>query len=248
MEIRVATFNLRYGTAEDGENHWSRRKSAALKMISTLEADVLGLQEVLHFQLQEVLEANTRYEAVGSARDDGISEGEHAPILYDPYRLELIESGTFWFSATPDVPGSRHDDCFHPRICTWARFKDFVVYNLHLDNESFRSRLESVAQLGRTIAKDSLPVIVTGDFNAGESEDSIQAMQTLGLRDTFRMLYANEPAATFHGFGEHKNPDKIDYIWVSPKLEVTKAGIERQQIDGRWPSDHFPVTASIRIS
>ena len=245
--LRIATFNLRYGTAEDGENHWGFRHKAALAMIERCDADAMGLQEVLDFQLCEILESLSRYRATGVARDDGANLGEQAPILYDPQKLTLEDSGTFWFSETPEVPGSKHADCYHPRICTWARFDRFILYNLHLDNESGSSRLKSVRQLGRTLASASLPLIVTGDFNASETEDSIDAMRALGLRDSFRELRPNAAAPTFHGFGKHETPDKIDPIWIDRHWEAIAAEIDRSHVDGRWPSDHYPVLASLRL-
>jgi endonuclease/exonuclease/phosphatase family metal-dependent hydrolase len=40
---------------------------------------------------------------------------------------------------------------------------------------------------------------------------------------------------------------KIDYVFVRPETDVLSAEIVRTSRDGRYPSDHFPVTARIRL-
>src|SRR4051794_26334693 len=107
--LRVMSFNVRYGTADDGPNSWPFRRHAALSVVEAFRPHLLALQESLAFQIEE-FEA---YKAIGVGRDDGEKEGEFAAILYDASRLELLESGTFWFSDTPDVPGSRYPGCYH---------------------------------------------------------------------------------------------------------------------------------------
>src|SRR4051794_31366877 len=114
--LRVMSFNVRYGTADDGPHSWPFRRQAALAVVRSFQPHLLGLQEALAFQIEEFLEAFPGYASVGVGRDDGAREGEFAPILYDTSRLSLLDSGTFWFSVTPDQPGSRYPGCYHPRI------------------------------------------------------------------------------------------------------------------------------------
>lgn len=254
--LRVASFNVRYGSADDGLDRWAVRAPRALEYFGTLDAHLVGLQEAMSFQLDDILSQYPRYRYLGVGREDGFREGEYAAILYDASRLEPYNSGTFWFSDTPDIPGSSHWGNVCTRICTWAEFEDrstlrrFYHYNLHIDHESHESRLRSAEMLLTRIAAqpEGTPALVTGDFNAGEHDPTIERMRQGGLRDTFRVVHPDvEDAGTFNGFAPEFGPDKIDYIFVGPQTEVLDASIERRRYDHRWPSDHAAVVATIRL-
>jgi endonuclease/exonuclease/phosphatase family metal-dependent hydrolase len=269
--LAVVSFNIRYGTAEDGENHWTRRRDALFALLRELEADLVGLQEALDFQIAEILAAMPRYAAVGVGRDDGGGAGELSAILFDRERLRVASSGTFWFSDTPAVAGSRSWGNTIPRIATWARFVDrdgsaFWHYNVHLDHRSQPSRERSTALLAERIAARAPagePVLVTGDFNAGEDNAAMTTLLGVGpstpgvpvttgphFLDTFRVLHpAVGGVGTFSGFEpERTDGPKIDYVLVQPGAEVLDAAIVRWNREGRTPSDHFPVSARVRLS
>ena len=266
--LDVMSFNIRYGTARDGENQWSARRTALFDVIRTQDSDVIGLQEALDFQIDEILAAVPGYAVVGVGRDDGARKGEYAAILFRPDRLQVAEAGTFWFSDTPSVVASKSWGNNVTRICTWARFIDrdgraFWHFNVHLDHESQPSRERSTRLLLERIEARPFPgepVVVTGDFNVGETNPAMLTLtsqppsdrplvQAMRLRDTFRVLHAAErTVGTFTGFkfGQVEG-DKIDYILVEPSTEVLGAAIVRTSSNDRYPSDHFPVTARIRL-
>ena len=254
--LNVMTFNVRYATANDGENRWANRKAFLFDVVRDANADLIGLQEALDAQLAEIVAAAPIYGVVGVGRDDGKTRGEYAAILYRRDRFHVAEAGTFWFSDTPTVPASKSWGNNTTRICTWARFIDrggraFWHYNVHLDHESQPSRERSTAFLAERIAARrpaDEPVIVTGDFNVGEANPAMSTLRPL-LIDTFRVRYPEEKVVgTFSGFVSGTiNGDKIDYILVLPGTEVLDAAIVRTARDGRYPSDHFPVTARIRF-
>jgi endonuclease/exonuclease/phosphatase family metal-dependent hydrolase len=262
--LTVMTFNIRYGTANDGENRWANRRALLFDVIRDANADVIGLQEALDAQLREVTTALPAYAVVGVGRDDGRTRGEYAAILFRTDRFRVSDSGTFWFSDTPSVVASKSWGNNTTRICTWARFVDrdgraFWHYNVHLDNESQPSRERSTAFLAERMAQRRVPeepAIVTGDFNAGEDDPALATLfgprpggQAPLLLDTFRVRYPNEKAVgTFSGFvmGETSGP-KIDYILVPPGTDVLGAAIVRTSRDGHYASDHFPVTAQVRL-
>jgi endonuclease/exonuclease/phosphatase family metal-dependent hydrolase len=265
-ELSVVSYNVRYGTADDGEDHWTKRRDALFELLRQLDADLLGLQEALDFQIAEILDALPRYGAIGVGRDDGRGAGEHAPILFDRARFRVAESGTFWFSDTPSVPASASWGNRIPRIATWARLVDrdgsaLWLWNVHLDHQSQASRERSTVLLAERIAARSPadPVVVTGDFNAGEDA---AAMSTLlspppghgaaggpRLVDTFRVLFPGASSAgTFGGFDPvPSTAPKIDYVLVLPEAAVLDAAIVRWHRNGRAPSDHFPVLARVRL-
>lgn len=271
LELVVMSFNIRYGTADDGENRWDRRRDFLFDVLRGERAHIVGLQEALHFQIAEIVAAVPAYGSVGAGRDDGAEAGEYSSILYDRERLDLLGSNTFWFSDTPDVAGSRSWGNRIPRICTWARFRptsggaSFFVYNVHLDHESQASRERSVVALAEAIARREPagePVIVTGDFNADEQNAAMRWLlgggdldgmpprpAGLALVDTFRRLHPTATGVgTFTGFRLGRIDErKIDYVLVEPRIDVREARILHASRDGRYPSDHFPVIARVTL-
>jgi endonuclease/exonuclease/phosphatase family metal-dependent hydrolase len=172
--LDVMSYNIRYGTANDGENRWELRRPHMIALIKTHNPDIVGLQEALHFQIDELLTALPDYRMVGVARTDGGQSGEYSAILYRASRFNVRQTSTFWFSDTPEVVKSNTWGAALERICTWALFDDgrgrsFYVFNLHLDHVSQPAREKSVGLLLQRIAARSpaAPVVVTGDFNAG---------------------------------------------------------------------------------
>jgi endonuclease/exonuclease/phosphatase family metal-dependent hydrolase len=256
--LTVMSFNIRYGTAADGENQWTARRQMLFDLLREQDADIVGLQEALDFQIREIVAAVPGYAVVGVGRDDARAHGEYSAILFKADRLRVADAGTFWFSDTPAVPASRTWGNRIPRICTWARFTDrdgaaFWVYNLHLDHESQPSRERSTRLLASRIERrrpfPAEPVVITGDFNAGEDNPAIRQLTDRRFVDTFRVLHPDErEVGTFTGFtfGRTGGP-KIDYVLVLPGTDVLSAAIIRFSRDGRHPSDHFPVVARVRF-
>jgi endonuclease/exonuclease/phosphatase family metal-dependent hydrolase len=253
--LSIMSFNIRYGTANDGENRWEARRDQVFALIKAEDPDVIGLQEALHFQIDEILAAVPGYRMVGVGRSDGGQGGEYAAILYRESRLAVRRTATFWLSDTPDVVKSNTWGAALERICTWAIFDDklgtpFYVFNLHMDHVSQPAREKSAALVLERIAArtPALPVVVTGDFNTGELNPVTQAMSRV-LRDTFRVLHPDaKEVGTANQFKLGTiGGDKIDYIFVEPSTEVLAADIIRTANDGRYPSDHFPVVARIRL-
>jgi endonuclease/exonuclease/phosphatase family metal-dependent hydrolase len=256
--VRVMTFNIRYGTAPDKGNAWPRRRELAAKAIRDFSPDVLGVQEALDGQLDELAEILPEYGQIGVGREaDG--GGEYSAILFRRTRFDLHAADTFWLSDTPMAPGSKTWGNELPRVCTWARLVDrgarqrFYVFNTHWDHQSQPAREKSgqllAAQVAQRVGGDE-PAIVMGDFNAGEDDPCLAALMGQGgaLRDTFRELHAQERGAgTFHGFLGVAGERKIDAVLVTPHWHTIEAGIVRMNDGGRYPSDHYPVTAIIEL-
>jgi endonuclease/exonuclease/phosphatase family metal-dependent hydrolase len=256
--MTVMTFNIRYGTARDGDNHWTLRRTFLFDVVREQSADIIGLQEALDGQIREITEAVPGYAVVGVGRDDGRTAGEYSAILVRKDRFNVAEAGTFWFSDTPAVPGSTSWGNRITRICTWARLIDrdgtaFWFFNVHLDHESQPSRERSTELLLRRIdarAFPGEPVVVTGDFNVGEDNPAILTM--LGAKafvDTYRVIHPDEKqVGSFSNFKlDSIDGPKIDYVLVQPGTDVLSAEIVRTARDGRYPSDHFPVVARIQL-
>ncbi len=259
-EWTVMTFNIRYGTANDGDNRWANREALVYDVIEARDADIVGLQEALSFQLESITEHIEGYGVIGVGRDDGATQGEFSPILYKLDRFYVESSGTFWLSDTPEVVGSTGWGNSITRICTWARLIDRAsgeainVYNTHFDHQSQTSRLNSAALIGREL-KDirDEPVLLMGDFNAGEDNQAMLYLTSHRggpkLVDTYRDLHPDETnVGTFNSFKGDSEGDKIDHIFANTMIRTLDADIDRTNEDGRYPSDHFPVWARITIS
>lgn len=257
--VRVMTFNIRYGTANDGANHWKNRHELVLDTIRAFKPDLLGTQEVLSFQADYLGEHLPGHAMVGVGRDDGKRKGEFSALFYDKERFSLVDSGTFWLSETPNQAGSKSWDAALPRVATWAKLKDkraagreVVFINTHWDHIGDRARAESGKIIHTWMGEKAanLPTIVTGDFNVNEKHPGLAALMSspsdsLKLADVYRQLHP-EPAAdeaTFNGFRGRTQGRRIDFILASPQFKPLEAAIDRTIKDGRYPSDHFPVTA-----
>ncbi len=265
LELRTLCFNLRFDNPRDGEDRWDNRKDLVVATIREHDPDVIGLQEGLMHQLEHLLNALPEYAHIGVGRDDGERTGEYAAILYKKSVLAPTESGTFWLSDTPEVPGSRTWGNRVVRICTWARLahggsgRAVWVYNAHLDHESQPAREKGLKLIAERMAAraDAEPALLMGDFNAGENNSAVRFIKgeageggetpAITLVDSFRRLHPAETnVGSFHGFKGDPIEDKIDYILVEPGATVLKAEIDRRSFDGRYPSDHFPISATIR--
>ncbi len=255
----VVSFNIRHGRGDDGAHVWPNRRTIVTELLREYNAPIIGLQEVLDFQLREIATALPNHVVVGVGRDDGVAAGEFSPLLIDTTRFSLMSSGTFWFSDTPEVPGSMHWGNRITRITSWARLADrqtrdtVRVYNVHWDHESQPSRERSAELLLTRIAAEGSTldgVIVTGDFNADEANAAFQALirdERVRLRDSYRARYPEaRTVGTFNGFRGDSTAGKIDAVLLGPGLTVEAAGIDRRMVNGLWPSDHFPVWARVR--
>lgn len=262
-ELHVMSFNIRYGTANDGPDHWKNRKEQVCELIGRSDCDLIGLQEALRFQIDEIRAAVPVYGEIGVGREDGRTKGEYSGILYRTDRLIVAEAGTFWLSDTPEVPGSMTWGNRITRVCTWGRFihkpsgQAFYHFNTHFDHQSQPSREKAAVLLARRIRdrQHPDPVVVTGDFNAGESNPAVRYLKgdldldgktPVPFVDSFRLLHPEATeVGTFHAFKGTRTGDKIDYIFVQPDAKVLEARIWHDNEDGRYPSDHFPITARL---
>jgi endonuclease/exonuclease/phosphatase family metal-dependent hydrolase len=262
--LRVMSFNIRYGTAKDGENAWDKRREFVLETIRNFQPDLLGTQEVLDFQADYLAENLPNHTLVGVGRDDGKRKGEFSALLYNKKRFKEVDSGTFWLSETPDAPGSKSWDSSLPRVATWAKLRDLqqggqeiVFVNTHWDHIGKQAREEAGkiihTWMGESAANQ--PTIVTGDFNATEDHPGIRALQSspsdsLKLVDVYRKLHPEIAAeeSTFNGFQGRTKGRRIDFIFATPKFKALEASIDRASRDGKYPSDHFPVTAVLELT
>lgn len=262
LPLNVMTFNIRYNNPGDSMNAWPYRKDNAALQIRFYEANIVGVQEALYGQLQDLKERLPGYEYIGVGREDGKAKGEYSAIFYKTARLELQSSATFWLSETPAAIGSKGWDANLPRIVTWAKFRDrqtqkvFYHFNTHFDHMGKIARRESARLLLKAV--DSIagktPAIVTGDFNATPSDEPIRVISDssnkLHLTDTkgLSKLTHYGPEGTFNAFGAKEDSNEpIDHIFIKGKFEVLRHATISESWQGRFSSDHFPVFTSLVV-
>lgn len=260
QQIKVMSYNIRLDVASDGDNRWDARKDKVAGLMSYYEADFIGSQEVQHHQLQYLLSQLTKYNYIGVGRDDGKEAGEYSCIFYNKEKFEVIQQSTFWLSQTPDSV-SMGWDAAYMRVCTYGLFKIkktgklLWVFNTHLDNEGATARLEGIKLITERILKlnkeKNYPVILSGDFNSLPEDAPVKYAGNL-LQNT-RSISKEKPygpADTWEAFEFNKKPDGcIDYIFVSKdkRWAVKKFATITDSYDMKYPSDHFPILATIEL-
>jgi len=259
MTIKAMTFNIRV-PADAGDRSWERRREVAAQVLRARQPDVVGFQELVPLQRQDLLALARDYAAIGQGRekDEG---GESCAIFYlrQRWNVDPRQTGTFWYSDTPEEPGSSHWGNRWVRICTWARVVDrstgrgFYVYNNHWDfSEAFHRR--AVGLLQQRMAQrthPAEPVIVMGDFNAtpGSKGPGLLLAQEslLALEDVWVLAHPGEEGFSFHNF-TGAGTCRIDFLLGSKgTFEVLRAEVIHDREGDVWPSDHFPVWAELRF-
>ncbi len=250
-QYSAMTYNIRFSTQNDGENWWELRKEWVADLVNYYEPDVLGIQEGLYHQVAYLDSALNGYSYVGVGRDDGKQAGEFSAIYYKDYEYEVIDSGTFWLSETPDQVSVGWDASME-RISTWALFKDiataneFYVFNAHLDHRGATSRLNAlklIHEKAEEFNSEKLPVILMGDLNAVPESEPIQFLNKV-MFDS-KIVSGKKPfgpEGTFNGFDtSHPLDYRIDYIFVDETIEVLDYAVLSNSQQNRTPSDHLPV-------
>ncbi len=235
--IVAGSYNIRYDNKGDVEkgNSWPQRLPVVAGLIRFHEFDLLGTQEAFHHQLVDLQKLLPDLAYTGGGRDDGKEAGEYSAIFFRKDKFSLLESGTFWLSQTPNLPG-RGWDADLPRICTWAKLRkadgsgNLFVFNTHFDHRGVQARLESakliIARI-KEIANDE-PVILTGDFNVDQNSESYKS-----LRDSGFLADAYETSAdryalngTINAFKpEWKTESRIDHVFHTRQFKPVRYGV-----------------------
>ena len=240
LPVNVMSFNIRYDNPGDSLNSWQYRRDRAATAIHFYDADILGTQEVLHNQLEDLKQRLPEYDVVGVGREDGKEKGEYSALWYKKERFVLLDSGNFWLSETPEVAGSKGWDGACERMASWAKLKDkvsgkeYFALNTHLDHVGVAARREGVSLMLDKVNELSggAPVIVTGDFNAAPEISSI--------------VYG--PSWSFHNYGKipYEERPLIDYVFVRNGLKVLKYGVLAETEGDAFLSDHAPVLVTVK--
>ncbi|MBL7903967.1 MAG: endonuclease/exonuclease/phosphatase family protein [Bacteroidales bacterium] len=260
--LTVMSWNIRLDTPDDGIHQWTNRKDALCSEIITRNPDILGVQEAKYNQMKDMRKRLPGYKSVGVGRDDGHKAGEFSAVFYRKKHLKALQSGTFWLSQTPDVPGSRGWDAACNRVVSWVELKDkstgrqFFVFNTHFDHVGEEARIQSaqliLKKMGELAGRN--PVILTGDFNVTSKSKAYRILtfseNEVTLSDSRKRANAEitGPDFSFVSFDTEFVPTElIDFVLTTWDFEVISNDIFDFRSRGIYLSDHLPVTARIRL-
>lgn len=249
-ELKVMSYNIRLGSANDGTNSWAMRYAATGEMLEDQKPDVFGVQEALDYQVRYI-EEMCGYEYVGVGRENGKSEGEHMAIFWNKKTVSMLKWGTFWLSETPEKPSMGWDAACR-RTATWALMKDkktgkkFYFINTHLDHkgaEAQKNGLKLIVDRLSEINPDGYPMVLTGDFNITPDNKALTELDAK-MQSARKIAEKTDSLDTYNGWG--RGSGVIDYIYVSgfsscPEFQT----VVKRYNDRKFVSDHYPVVARL---
>lgn len=256
--MNLMSYNIRYDITTSNASPWTERHTAISNQIKRFDVDIVGMQEVLDHQREQLLTDLPGYASIGVGRDDGQKAGEYSPIFYKEERLRLLKSGTFWLSPTPEIPSKGWDAALN-RICTYAQFVDLQskdtlwVFNTHFDHVGETARMKSAELILQKIQELTMgarqSVIFCGDLNLNDDHPTITFVQSK-LKDALLVSkqVKTKMNQTFNNF-DLKSPasKRIDYIFTNEKVSVSSFETIIEPFGVSYPSDHFPIIAKLKI-
>lgn len=257
QSLKVMSYNIRLSLESDNENSWENRKTEALQLMDHYHPDLFGVQEAVPQQMSDIKNGLRHYDYVGVGRDDGKNKGEYSALFYDTERLQVLESGTFWLSETPDIPSKGWDAAYN-RVCTYALLKmkkdgkKFWAFNVHFDHVGNAARVKSaqlILEKIQTFNTKNLPVILMGDLNLTADTEPIKIISK-SLSNTYyhSLKKPYGPTGTFTAFDIDKIPtERIDYIFVKDFVTETFRTINDRRENLLYPSDHFPILVTLKF-
>jgi endonuclease/exonuclease/phosphatase family metal-dependent hydrolase len=257
--VKLMSYNIRYDITTSNASPWTERHTAIASQINRFDADIVGMQEVLEHQREQLLSDLPGFASIGVGRDDGQKAGEYAPIFYKAERFRLLNSGTFWLSPTPDVPSKGWDAALN-RICTFAQFFDleskesFWVFNTHFDHVGEVARMKSsvlILQKMQEVTNGTRQaVILCGDLNLNDDHPTITFLQSQ-MKDALlcSKQVKSDMNKTFNNFDLAMEASKrIDYIFTNKKVTVLTFETIVERFGVSYPSDHFPIFVSWKFN
>ena len=253
--LRVMSYNIRY--AANDAHPWHRRLPVAVAMLEKWRPDLIGMQEVLWKQAVDLESSQffNKYGRIALGREGG-SRGEMMAIYYKKDRLRPLEFDHFWLSETPHIVASKSWGSSLPRMVTWAKFLDlrtqktFVLANTHFDHRSRQARTKSARLCVEKLTQwKELPCIVTGDFNAVAGRSEPYTILAEHFVDTWNVAKKKGAlVSTFHGYRTpNAGGHRIDWILTRGRWKTERAEIVTFEMDGEYPSDHFPVLVDVSL-
>lgn len=254
QDITAMTFNVKI--MGEGLQSNEKRLPKITTVIRDYMPDSFGLQEADKWWVESVAAEMTEYNHIERYRDDGIELGESSAIFYLKDKYDLVNSGHFWLSETPDKPSFGWDAACQ-RIATWVILKDkttgftYAHFNAHFDHVGAQAKANSVALISAKIAEiaPDIPVVLTGDFNTSEGSSNYENLLKCGLKDTKYLAEKHDDCATYHDFNPFILSTKpIDFVFVNGYVSSVKSSkVDSRTVGLIYPSDHFPIIVEMTL-
>lgn len=261
-ELKILSCNIRVDVRADYEtgDGWDDRKRFCLEVIRAQKADVVCLQECREAHYVFLKDGLPGYDSFGLANPDTGFNPTNA-VFFSRERFETISAGGFWLSETPHIEGSLSWDSARSRFANYLNLLDrrsgkgLRVWNSHFDHIGAVARVKQGQVLveAAQALSEALPQVFTADCNADAKDPAIMNLIAGGWSDTYTAARGPaDPGFTYHGFlGPKYDPKngvgKIDFIFTRGPVETLDAEIIRDGRDGKYPSDHYFLSAEVRI-
>lgn len=255
-QLKIMSFNMRYDNENDGENKWTNRKEACISMFKETQPDVFGIQEGLSHQVEFLDDQLNDYNYYGVGRDDGINSGEYAAIYYNRKKYNLVDSGTFWLSETPEIPSIGWDADLE-RISSWVKLEQkssgniFYVFNTHFDHKGNLARIESAKLIVENIydiINIGDPVFILGDFNGLIGNKMFDPILSR-FKNAKKEAKETDEKKSFNNFGKYGGllNINIDFIFFK-NVEVLKYQTITKNYGVDYISDHYPILGYFKFN
>lgn len=253
VPLRVCTFNVRVDVSGDGPDNWHRRRSLVTRVLNDIRTDVICLQEPLPHQFEWIADRVDGIDWYGVPRR-GHKAGERVAVGWRTDRFDPVTCETRWLSETPDRPSTGWDADI-PRTATAVGLLDWdrdgapiEAWGTHFDHQGATAQAESARLLAQWCPADT-PAVVLGDFNVPRDDPPmghlVEAGDLTDARDVADEVAG--PTGTYHGFDGDPRA-AIDHVFVSETVGVERVETVADRLDGRYPSDHFPIVADLTLS
>ena len=252
--MKILSCNIRCFGGADGENSWPHRRDLAIDVIRAHSPDIICFQEMWSQQFDDCRSAFVDFETFATV-DEPVGLHPMNAIFFRGDSFVRLSAGGYWLSESPHVPGSKSWDSDCVRLANWLRLVDnrmgreFRVINTHLDHvgQIARERQASLLVDDTTAYPDDYPQILTGDLNCTATNRAVRILKAGGWKDTYGAIHGTEnPGNTYHGFlGPYfaYEVGKIDWIFFKGRLDVLEAEVITDARNGKFPSDHYFVSA-----
>jgi len=256
--MKILSCNIRTSRSEDGDNDWQYRKELCRDVIRRENAEIICFQEMTPEQFDYLRSSLPEFDAYWILDDSENGEPVNT-IFYSQQYFELESCGGYWLSETPHISGSKSWDSDCIRLAGWVCLaerenrRELRIINTHLDHVSQMAR-ENQARLineDASVFDTRYAQILTGDMNADRGNKAVEKFVEGGWIDTYEAIHgAGDPGPTAHRFlgpEPSKEKGKIDWIFCRGQVEITAADIIKDNKNGRYPSDHYFISAEIRL-
>jgi endonuclease/exonuclease/phosphatase family metal-dependent hydrolase len=253
--MKIISSNIRFDNPQDGENAWGFRKNILTHILSQYSPDIICTQEGREPQLREFAEC-LNFELLDQARY-WIDERMYPSIYIKKNMFQVINFKDIWLSATPHIAGSSSFESAFPRLACWVQLKHtklnetFDLVNVHLDHLLESTRLQQIQVLIDELLKLNIStqkLIIAGDFNTNPGSDVHNMLcQQLSLCDDWRKFHVSDQGSHHKFNGDITKSSRIDWLLTGKNFAVNELFFDQSQMDGKWPSDHFPLKAQLQF-